>query len=246
MPKQTLEALQEGSYEDASVFFAVADLLDPINLHPDDDDDPDSEQLAVRDDSDVAAVLRIYGALIVEEAESLKGDGPRGPYSQVAKSKDWFTCALNMPDREFRSIFRTGRTTFDKLCDILGQNQIFTSRGRKPQRHIAWQLGAFLIRYGQLGSPAQDTSFKLSIGFGTVILYCRRVIRAIRELKKQYAPWFSEEHQLQTSAQIEAKIGFPDCVGSGDGSLIQTSEQPSWMGPAYLSRKGFFAVSMDF
>lgn len=73
MPKQTLEALQEGSYEDASVFFAVADLLDPINLHPDDDDDP--EQLAVRADSDVAAVLRIYGAVIVEEAEILKGDG---------------------------------------------------------------------------------------------------------------------------------------------------------------------------
>ncbi|KAJ7668133.1 hypothetical protein B0H17DRAFT_903748, partial [Mycena rosella] len=137
-----------------------------------------------------------------------------------------------------------GRTTFDKFCDILGQNQIFTSRGRKPQRHVSWQLGAFLIRYGQLGSPAQDTSFKLGIGFGTVILYCRRVIRAIRELKKRYAPWFSKEHQLQTSAQIEAKIGFPDCVGSGDGSLIQTSQQPSWMGPAYLSRKGFFAYSI--
>ncbi|KAJ6631000.1 hypothetical protein B0H10DRAFT_1938577 [Mycena sp. CBHHK59/15] len=196
MPKQTLEALQEGSYEDASVFFAVADLLDPINLDPNDDDDPDSEQLVVRDDSDVAAVLRIYGAVIVEEAER--------------------------------------------------QNQIFASRGRKPQRHVSWQLGAFLIRYGQLGSPAHDTSFKLGIGLGTVVLYCRRVIRAIRELKKQYAPWFSEEHQLQTSAQIEAKIGFPDCVGSGDGSLIQTSQQPSWMGPAYLSRKGFFAVSMNF
>jgi hypothetical protein len=117
------------------------------------------------------------------------------------------------------------------------------SRGRKPQRHIAWQLGAFLIRYGQLGSPVQDTSFKLGIGFGTVILYCRRVIRAVRELKPQYAQWFSEEHQLATSAKIEARIGFPDCVGSGDGSLFQTAEQPSWMGPAYLTRKGFFAVN---
>ncbi|KAJ7692744.1 hypothetical protein B0H17DRAFT_879970, partial [Mycena rosella] len=141
---------------------------------------------------------------------------------------------------------RIGRTTFDKFCDIVGQNQTFTSRGRKPQRHVSWQLGAFLIRYGQLGSPAQDTSFKLGIGFGTVILYCRRVIRAIRELKKRYAPWFSKEHQLQTSAQIEAKIGFPDCVGSGDGSLIQTSQQPSWMGPAYLSRKGLFCSEHGF
>ncbi|KAJ7902211.1 hypothetical protein B0H13DRAFT_1621635, partial [Mycena leptocephala] len=137
--------------------------------------------------------------------------------------------------------FRISRPTFDTFCEILGRNQIFISRGRKPQRHISWQLGAFLIRYGQLGSPARDTSLKLGIGFGTVILYCRRVTRAIRELKKQYAPWFSEEHQLQTSAKIEQKFGFPGCVGSGDGSLIQTSEQPSWMGLAFLSHKGFFA-----
>jgi hypothetical protein len=33
-----------------------------------------SETLA-RDDSEVAAVLQIYWALFVEEAESLKGDG---------------------------------------------------------------------------------------------------------------------------------------------------------------------------
>jgi hypothetical protein len=107
MPKSTIEALQEGYYEEATVFFAIADLLDPINLDPEDDDDPEelSETLA-RDDSEVAAVLRIYGALIVEEAESLKGDGTRGPYFQFEKSKDWFICALNMPDREFRSIFR--------------------------------------------------------------------------------------------------------------------------------------------
>lgn len=107
MPKETLGALQEGLYEEASVFFAIADLLDPINLDPDDDDDPDElAEMLARDNSGVAAVLRIYGALITEDAESLKGDGPRGPYFQVKKSKDWFTCALNMPDREFRSIFR--------------------------------------------------------------------------------------------------------------------------------------------
>jgi hypothetical protein len=38
MPKQTLSALQEGFYEEASVLFALADVLDPINFDPDDDD----------------------------------------------------------------------------------------------------------------------------------------------------------------------------------------------------------------
>ncbi|KAF8146655.1 hypothetical protein K438DRAFT_2093072, partial [Mycena galopus ATCC 62051] len=97
------------------------------------------------------------------------------------------------------------RATFDTFCEILGRNPLFTSRERKPQRHIVWQLGAFLIRYGQLSSPVQDTSFKLGIGFGTVILYCRRIIRALCEVKPQYVQWFSEEHQLATSAGIEAE-----------------------------------------
>jgi hypothetical protein len=39
MPKPTLKALQEGYYEEATVFFAIADLLDPINLDLDDDDE---------------------------------------------------------------------------------------------------------------------------------------------------------------------------------------------------------------
>ncbi|KAJ3981566.1 hypothetical protein F5890DRAFT_1534736 [Lentinula detonsa] len=68
------------------------------------------------------------------------------------------------------------------FLEILQQNTIFVSQGRKPQRHVRWQLACFLIRYGQLGSPVHDTMLKIGIGYGTVILYCRRVIRAFWEL----------------------------------------------------------------
>jgi hypothetical protein len=121
MPKQTLSALQEGFYEDASVLFALADIMDPINLDPDDNDNPEEvAQTLAQGDSDVAAVLRIYGALAVEDAQSLESNGTRGHYFQVEKSKDWFTCALNMPDREFRSIFRcVWSETFLKSCSCI-------------------------------------------------------------------------------------------------------------------------------
>jgi hypothetical protein len=121
MPKQTLSALQEGFYEEASVLFALADILDPINLDPDDDDNPEEvAQTLARGDSDVAAVLQIYGALAVEDAQSLESDSTRGHYFQVEKSKDWFTCALNMPDREFRLIFRcVWSETFAKSCSCI-------------------------------------------------------------------------------------------------------------------------------
>ncbi|KAE9398423.1 hypothetical protein BT96DRAFT_760240, partial [Gymnopus androsaceus JB14] len=139
---------------------------------------------------------------------------------------------------------RIGRQTFDTFVEILQCNPIFKSRGRKPQRHVRWQLGSFLIRYGQLGSPAHDTMLKMGIGYGTVILYCRRVTRALRELHGTFATWLNEKELQESTDAILAKAGFPNCAGSGDRSLIQ-SLQPSWMGPAYLSRKGFFALAIQ-
>jgi hypothetical protein len=110
MVKKTLAGLQEDLYEDASALFAVAETLDHVdlmNLDLEDDDDTDElAQMLARGQSDTAAILRMYGALFVEEAESLKGDGMRGPYFQVQKSEDWFVWALNMPDRQFCAILR--------------------------------------------------------------------------------------------------------------------------------------------
>ena len=120
MVKQTLGGLQEDLYDDASVLLALADILDPvipINLRPDDDDEPDpdlevAKELLARGQSEVAAVLRMYGAMCAEDAELLKGDGTRGPYFQVRKSEDWFISALQMPDRQFRAVFRYGLVKF--------------------------------------------------------------------------------------------------------------------------------------
>ncbi|KAE9388591.1 hypothetical protein BT96DRAFT_836010 [Gymnopus androsaceus JB14] len=138
-------------------------------------------------------------------------------------------------------MYRIGRQTFDTFVEILQCNPILKSRGQKPQRHVQWQLGCFLICYGQLGSPAHDTMLKMGIGYGTVILYCRRVTRALRET---FATWLNEKELQESTDAILAKVGFPNCAGSGNGSLIQ-SLQPSWMGLAYLSRKGFFALAIQ-
>jgi hypothetical protein len=135
-----------------------------MNLDLEDDDDTDElAQMLARGQSDTAALLWMYGVLFVEDAESMKGDGMQGPYFQVQKSEDWFVCALNMPDHQSRAIFRCvltriygisltlfiriSRLTFDIFCEILGWNPLFMSHRRKPQCHIAWQLGAFLIRW---------------------------------------------------------------------------------------------------
>ena len=207
MPKQGLRDLQDELYNDGMVILEVSEILDDGCDEPPDIEDRDMDEYEQPADSD-SDILRIYAATWIEAGVALLGDGSRGPYFQVPKSQDWFSCALQAPDRDFRAVFRCAiyaslcpcslflsmsRGTFNKFCAELGKNPIFTSRGRKPQRHISWQLAAFLIRYGQLGSSVHDTSFKLGIGYGTVVLYCHQVICALRQLKKTFAAWFTEQ-----------------------------------------------------
>ncbi|KAG1859739.1 hypothetical protein F4604DRAFT_1930457 [Suillus subluteus] len=72
----------------------------------------------------------------------------RGPYIQWQKCNQFFDISLSWPDRDFRHEYRVGRATFDRLVQILEQNPIFESTGRKPQRPVRYQLACFLLRYG--------------------------------------------------------------------------------------------------
>lgn len=99
------------------------------------------------------------------------------------------------------------------------------------------------MRYGARGSDVTGTAMQMGIGHGTVIIYCRRVTRAIRELQKQYVGWYSEERKVDVIDKIEAKSGFPNCLGSGDGSLIRFEEFPQEEGEAFMGRKHFLGVS---
>lgn len=96
--------------------------------------------------------------------------------------------------------------------------------------------------YGQLGSPITNTALKMGIAEGTVVLYCRRVTQAIRELHDWFGSWMSETEQKDLESRIFEKIWFPKYVGSGNGSLIPADQMPALIGSNYLGRKGFFGV----
>ncbi|KAG1872204.1 hypothetical protein F4604DRAFT_1955696 [Suillus subluteus] len=72
----------------------------------------------------------------------------RGPYIQWQKCNQFFDISLSWPARDFRHEYCVGRATFDRLVQILEQNPIFESTGRKPQRPVRYQLTCFLLRYG--------------------------------------------------------------------------------------------------
>jgi hypothetical protein len=138
-------------------------------------------------------------------------------------------------------IARLGRNTFDLLVWILSQNSLFVSPW-KPQRPVKYQLAAFLIRYGQRGSDTLDVAAKLSIGHGSVLNYCRRVCRAIRELRHQHLKWMDYVRKEVVTMAIEAKSGFPKCLGYGDGCQIRIGEEPQVDGKQFHSRKKMISV----
>ncbi|EJF59916.1 hypothetical protein DICSQDRAFT_40900, partial [Dichomitus squalens LYAD-421 SS1] len=140
---------------------------------------------------------------------------------------------------------RLSRDTFDRLVALLGCNPIFVSTGRRPQRHVKYQLGAFLFRYGRLGTDSLDVAQKLGVGHGTVVLYCKRVTRAIRELRSQYLQWPTKAQREAIASAIEDKSGFPKCVGSCDGSLIRFCEEPIVDGHVYVSQKKSYSTNIQ-
>jgi hypothetical protein len=133
---------------------------------------------------------------------------------------------------------------FDYLVGELSINILFQSTGYRPQRHVKYQLRCFLIRYGALGSDVIGTAQKLSIGYGTVFLYCHRVTRAIRELRPRFVGWLSPERKVVVQQHIKDFYGFAKCLGSGDGSLVRFNEIPIEDGHLFQSRKKFFGVCM--
>lgn len=77
----------------------------------------------------------------------------------------------------------------------------------------------------------------------TVTLYCRRVTRALRKLRNRYIAWPDDARRRVISDTIHQRSGFPNCLGSGDGSLIRMTDSPFFHGNLYRCRKKFVAVS---
>ena len=136
------------------------------------------------------------------------------------------------------------RKTFDKLVNLLEDDEIFISKGRRPQRAVRYQLAAFLWRYGREGSDAISVSNRLGIGEGTVFKYCQRVTRALRKIGLTVLSWGDSERHNETAEFVKQNFGFEGCVGIVDGSLIQLSEVPAKHGQSYWCRKKFPAVSI--
>jgi hypothetical protein len=132
------------------------------------------------------------------------------------------------------------RETFWHLHDLIKNDPIFQSKGKRPQRPVKYQLAAFLCRMG--AETAIKTAGIIAIAEGTVYLYCDRVTRAFRHIRDHFLAWPGEERRVFLSEAM-SEWGFPGCIGIGDGSYIHLTIRPRGNGYAYWCRKKYYAVS---
>lgn len=135
---------------------------------------------------------------------------------------------------------------FDRLVEMLQYDAIFQSKGKKPQRHVKWQLACFLIRFGALGSETLRAAQVLSLGAGSVVTYCRQVTRALRERSATYICWPDAARRGEISAAIEEISGFPNVIGISDGTLFRLEAVPEENGRAFFCCKKIPAVCTLF
>jgi hypothetical protein len=105
MVYQSKAQVQAELAEMAEVLF-VASLadedMDDMNLNEEDEwllDDLDPT-----DDA-----LQIIALRTLEFVQSMSGNGSRGPYNGIPRSKDYFATLLQQPDQRFRYVFRSAQ-----------------------------------------------------------------------------------------------------------------------------------------
>ncbi|KAF8835017.1 hypothetical protein BDN67DRAFT_873383, partial [Paxillus ammoniavirescens] len=117
--------------------------------------------------------------------------------------------------------------------------------GKRLQHPVHYQLACFLMQYGMRGADSLSVAHKLGISFGSVFLYCRRVVRAIHMLGLEAVSWGDEERHAVVSDYIFDHYGLLKCVGILDGSLICLTQMPEKDGFSYICRKKYPAINVQ-
>ena len=144
-----------------------------------------------------------------------------------------------MDARTFRAYFRMDRTSFKALLDAIRGNLIFHNISTNRQRPVELQLYVAMHFFGSNGTGRLYTAGFFQIAEGTVYKYIHRVTRAVLSLQHNLIRWpaFDSPEYRQTVHMMRYRFGFPNCIGSVDGSTIPLYSKPRVQGERYYDRK---------
>ncbi|POW13723.1 hypothetical protein PSHT_07659 [Puccinia striiformis] len=165
-------------------------------------------------------------------------------YLEARNSTTRFNSRYNMfelqelPASSFLQLFCMTFPCFLNLLQLIEQNPVFYNNSRNPQREPPIQIAVAICCLGSNGNGSAVYQLKnlFQVGYGTVDLYTRRVIKAIYELRSSLISWPTKCERIESSQVMQDK-GLLGCVGFVDGTLIALSQKPPIDGNHYFDWK---------
>ena len=155
----------------------------------------------------------------------------------------------HLQESEFLRKYRMTRVQFDSLLGLIVDHPVFNQgiksstpgRSQVPKN----QLMVLLNFLGQESCTAALTRSTHFTGYGTMYLFCDRVVEAICSLRDKVVFWPDASERKQIGLRFKVNFGFPNCVGIGDGTLLPLKRVPqSADAPDYSGRKLGHSITM--
>ncbi|PKY14463.1 hypothetical protein RhiirB3_519639 [Rhizophagus irregularis] len=182
----------------------------------------------------------ILSLLALNEARYLE---PR--IYNVAKSQYWYNNILpSYNDIRFKKIMRMLPENFKALVNNLIDHPMFQSNNTKQQAPVELQLAVFLRRLGSKEDVFSVCS-RYGIAEGTVLLFCKRIMKAIISLKKKYIKWPTEHAREFVHDGFKSIGGIEDIIGAVDGTHFILQNAPQKDKYLYFTRKKRYGFTLN-
>jgi hypothetical protein len=180
----------------------------------------------------------MFGLLALNEVRYLE---PR--MYNIAKSQHWYHNILpSYDDVRFKKVMRMFPENFEKLVNLLSSHSIFQTNSVKKQAPVELQLAVFLRRLGSKEDVFSICS-RYGIAEGTVLLYCKRIMKAIISHKSDYIKWPTNEQDREFVHDGFKSIGgIEDIIGTIDGTHFILQNAPKKEKYLYFTRKKRYAL----
>eukprot|EP00977_Amphora_coffeiformis_P022797 scaffold11520_cov106-Amphora_coffeaeformis.AAC.1 len=145
-------------------------------------------------------------------------------------------------ENDFLHKYRMSQEAFNDLLQIIKDDPVFVSgyeKGRQ-QRPVKYQLMTLLRFLGSEGTASSNPDLRsiFNTGHGTNLLYVRRAVKALRNIRDAFIKWPNDEERDGIAASILEKSGLPNCIGIIDGTLFPLAFAPQTQdAPDYKRRK---------
>jgi hypothetical protein len=170
----------------------------------------------------------------------------RTQYRKDDPQARWYQRAMNEDGRDLRSMFRMDPPNLDRVVATLRRHSVYQSRGTKPQKDPALQIGVALYYFGGTCNKHRIARI-FGISPGSVHNYVEKFVTAVLSLKEEYIEWpkpGSDEYHRVTGMHL-IHYGLPHCLGYVDGTMIPFWRKPDGeSGGFYWTRKNVYAFNL--